>query len=195
MQIGKRELTDLLRAVFLKQHYIAFFNMIRIYPRFFNNFIKYFFKKGKYPYQIKINTPIGKISLKLYSYYDMLTVNEIFCRLDYKCEKNTKVVVDIGSNIGISALYFLTRNNYSKCYLYEPVLENINKIQKNLKNYFNRYKLEKVAISDEEGMKKFGTEMYGRCGGLNRESDSYISVNCEHINDILEKILAKEKRF
>jgi len=44
---------------------------------------------------------------------------EIFCRLDYLAKTDIKVVVDIGSNIGISALYFLSRNKQAKCYLFE----------------------------------------------------------------------------
>jgi len=50
----------------------------------------------------------------------MLTVNEIFCREDYYCNGSVNVVVDLGSNIGLSALYFLSRNDKAKVYLFEP---------------------------------------------------------------------------
>ncbi len=192
MNVGRRSLKQATRALFGKQHYIAFINMLRIYPNFFNVFWRYFSGTGQYPYKVEVRTLLGVISPEIYSYYDILTVNEIFCRLDYETDKDIRIVVDIGSNIGISALYFLTRNRHSKCYLYEPVLENINKIYRNLGEFKDRYYLEKVAVSNESGIKRFGTEKYGRCGGLKRETGSYINVTCVHINDVLKRILEKE---
>lgn len=195
MNIGKRNLNQFLKAIISRQHYIAFFNILKVCLNFFDVFVRYFFGKGDYPYSIKIKTPIGVITPVLYSYYDILTINEIFCRLDYKVDNKPKVVVDFGSNIGISALYFLTRNQDSKCYLFEPVSENIKKLKINLLDFNNRYVLEEVAVSNENGFKKFGVEEYGRCGGLLRKTGSYISVRCKNVNDILKDILDKEKEI
>ena len=69
---------------------------------------------------VSVNTPVGMYDMTLYSCHDILTVNEIFCRNDYPASQDLRVVVDIGSNIGISAAYFLTRNNQVRCYLFEP---------------------------------------------------------------------------
>ena len=193
MNIGKRNLSQFIRALFGRQHYVAFINMLRMYPSLFNVFLRYLLGIGQYPCRVKIRTPLGVIQPKIYSYYDMLTVNEIFCRLDYKADKDIKTVVDLGSNIGISALYFLTRNKHSRCYLYEPVPENNNKAHENLKEFKGRYFLEEVAVSNEGGAKRFGIEKYGRCGGLKRETGSYINVTCIHINDVLKRVLEKEK--
>ncbi len=44
--------------------------------------------------------------------------------------RDISVVVDFGSNIGISALYFLTRNQDIKVYLFEPVPQNILRLKK-----------------------------------------------------------------
>lgn len=192
MNIGNRNLGQFLKAITEKQHYVAFLNMIKICPDFFDVFVRYFLGKGDYPYAVKLRTPLGIISPTLFSYYDMLTVNEIFCRLDYGTDNNAKVVVDLGSNIGISALYFLTRNKESRCYLFEPVPENIKKLSDNLKKYSDRYFLSEVAVSNENGIKKFGTDKFGRCGGLLREADNYIDVKCVNVNDVLKDILAKE---
>lgn len=194
MNIGKRSSRQLFRAIFGKQHYIALFNMIRFYPNFIIVFFKYFFGIGKYPHVIRVKTPLGIISINVYSYYDILTVNEIFCRLDYKADKNIKVILDLGSNIGISALYFLTINSLSKCYLFEPVPENIVKLKSNLKEFEDRYMLEEVAVSNKKGIEKFGIDPYGRCGGLLRKSKNYFNVNCVDINDVLKKVFKKEKK-
>jgi len=118
--LGNRSIKQVLKAITGKQHYIALFNMAKNYPDFLNNTIRYLTTTGFYPYDIEIRTPTGIVKPKIYSSHDMLTVNEIFCRLDYKADKNINIVVDLGSNIGISALYFLSRNNESRCYLYEP---------------------------------------------------------------------------
>ena len=195
MNIGNRTLKQFLKAITSKQHYVAFLNIIRICPNFFNFFIRYFLGKGNYPYFVKIRTPLGVIFPLLFSYYDILTVNEIFFRLDYEVDNKAKVVVDFGSNIGISALYFLTRNKNSKCYLFEPVPENIKKLTDNLKNFSERYVFNEVAIDDENGVKKFGTEKFGRCGGLLRETDNYINVKCVNVNDVLKDILNTEKNI
>jgi len=193
MNIGKRSLHQFLKALVARQHYIAFFNIIKNFPDFVDVFIRYFFGVGSYPYSIKIKTPTGTINPLLHSYYDILTVNEIFCRLDYKTDNKPKIVVDFGSNIGISALYFLTRSPNSKCYLFEPVSENIKKLKENLSQFSDKYTLEEVAVSNENGVKRFGTEEHGRCGGLLRETGNYINVKCVKVNDILQDILNKEK--
>jgi FkbM family methyltransferase len=195
MKIGNRDFSIFIKAIFCRHHYIALFNMFFVYPKFFNSFFRYFLGKGGYPFNVIIRTPMGKISPNVYSYYDMLTVNEIFCRKDYKANNNIKVVVDLGSNIGISALYFLTRNNYSKCYLFEPVPDNINKLKDNLKLYENRCIIEEVAVFNEGGYKRFGTEENGRCGGLLRDSDSFIEVKVIHVNNILADVFKKEENI
>ncbi len=130
---------------------------------------------------------------KIYSYHDMLTVNEVFCREDYRTRNKCKVIVDIGSNIGISALYFLTRNKDSKCYLFEPVPENVEKLKENLKLFEGRYCLEQKAVADKGGELSFGIEATGRYGGLNQETGKSIMVQCLNINDVLNEILNKEQ--
>jgi FkbM family methyltransferase len=192
MNIGNRNLGQFLKAITGKQYYVAFLNMARICPDFLDVFVRYFLGKGEYPYVVKLRTPLGIVSPTLFFYYDMLTVNEIFFRLDYGTDNEKKVFVDFGSNIGISALYFLTRNKESKGYLFEPVLENTKKLTDNLKNYSDRYVLSEVAVSNENGIKKFGTDKFGRCGGLLREADNYINVKCVDVNDVLKDILTKE---
>ena len=111
MKVGKRGLNQVIKAFFEWRHYTALVNMFIIYPDFWNSFKRYFMGNGTYPFNINIRTPLGVISPKIYSYHDMLTVNEIFCREDYRTGSECRVIVDIGSNIGISALYFLTRKD------------------------------------------------------------------------------------
>ncbi len=69
----------------------------------------------------RVRTPIGEQTFTLYRAAYLLAANEIFARLDYPCSKDDTVIVDIGANIGLAALYFLTRSRDSFVYAFEPV--------------------------------------------------------------------------
>jgi FkbM family methyltransferase len=110
------------------------------------------------------------------------------------------VVVDFGSNIGISALYFLTRNPGAKVYLFEPVPRNIERLKENLKGFENRYELKECAVGVEEGYLDFACDETGRHGGLIEGGAPYfaewdpekiISVKVEKANQILEDVLSR----
>ena len=195
MRLRDRDVKAIAGAAFNRRHYMTLWNMIRLYPNFPIWFPRYLFNTGSYPRRIKIRTPLGLISPGLYSYHDLLTVNEIFCREDYPAPNDIKVVVDIGSNIGISALYFLTRNKCSKCYLFEPVPENTRKIRSNLKQFNGRFDLNEAAVADRSGTLEFGVETTGRYGGLDVETGQTIKVECIHINDVLKRVLRENKRI
>jgi FkbM family methyltransferase len=189
--LGHRNLTLILQSLLERQHYIALLNMYRNYPDFLENLKRYLTDSGNYPYQIKIRTPVGLVQPTVYHCYDMLTANEVFCRQDYYAQSDTNVVVDIGSNIGISALYFLTRNSYSKCYLFEPDKRNIAKLQENLSTYYSRYTLTEKAVASCSGTVEFGIESTGRYGGIGISGNETIKVDCLGINDLLETVLSQ----
>ena len=193
--LGNRRLKQVLKAFVGRQHYIALVNMYRHYPEWRDNFLRYLTGGGHYPYHIQVKTPAGMICPTLYSHHDLLTVNEIFCRLDYFASDDIKTIVDLGSNIGISALYFLTRNTASKCYLYEPDLRNVEKLRKNLVGFEDRYHLSVKAVSYEDGEVEFGIEATGRYGGIGLKTGKHIRVDCVHINGVMESILEKEERI
>lgn len=193
--LGNRRLKQVLKAFVGRQHYIALVNMYRHYPEWRDNVLRYLTGSGHYPYDIQVKTPAGMIFPTLYSHHDLLTVNEIFCRLDYFASDDIKTIVDLGSNIGISALYFLTRNTASKCYLYEPDLRNVEKLRKNLVGFEDRYHLSVKAVSNEDGEVEFGIEATGRYGGIRLKTGKHIRVDCVHINGVMESILEKEERI
>src|SRR4051812_41274175 len=125
MQIGGRDLKKLFRATAEKRHYIALRNMFHVYENPLTTLINYLFHTGEYPRKIKINTKSGKIELNLFSKDDLLTVNEIFCRNDYPARRSDRIIVDFGSNIGISAAYFLNVAPEAHIYLFEPLSMNL----------------------------------------------------------------------
>jgi FkbM family methyltransferase len=120
----------------------------------------------------------------------MVTVHEVFCRLDYLAPPTVRTVVDIGSNIGVSALYFLSRNVDTFCYLAEPDPRNIARLRMNLAPYSARYALEDCAVSDSAGIVEFGIESTGRYGGIGLDLDEAILVRCREINAFLDDVIA-----
>jgi FkbM family methyltransferase len=191
MMIGKRRISEYAEAAFQPQHYRALLQMWRLYPRFWHNAWRYFSGSGHYPCDVAVRTPVGVVSMRLYSYHDMLTVNEIFCRNDYPAGSQLQSVLDLGSNIGISALFFLTRNRQSRCILYEPDPRNVERLKSNLAGYEDRYTLLEAAVADRSGDIEFGVEASGRYGGIGVPTGESIVVPCVHINDALRAAIER----
>lgn len=178
-------------APFASSHYVDLWNTFAISRRPFDDLSRYAFKKGSYPYVCRVRTPLGDVEAELGSWHDMLTVNEVFFRLDYRTPSNVRTVVDVGSNIGLSALYFLTRNEHVHCHLAEPDPRNIERLRKNLAPFADRYTLNECAVADYAGSAAFGLESTGRYGGIDLELDETIIVPCREINSFLEEVIAE----
>ena len=141
MHIGGRAPRRVLAAPFQRDHYRAAAQMLLRYPDRFDAARRYLGGSGDYPYRCRIRTPLGVVATTLYSRDDMLTVNEVFCRQDYRAGTDLRVAVDLGANIGISALYFLTQSADSRVYSWEPDPKNITRLRQNLRGYEERYEL------------------------------------------------------
>jgi FkbM family methyltransferase len=195
VKIGSRKIGVVTRALFERRHYIAARNMRRVYRRPVDAFGRYLLGRGQYPASIVINTSTGCLTLTVYSYHDILTLNEIFCRLDYPTAAQHRVIVDFGSNIGISAAYFLTSAPDSFVYLYEPLRFNIDRLRDNLRQFEGRFSLDPVAVGQADGEVEFGWENTGRYGGVGLKTGNYISVTCRDSNKILEEIITRHGRI
>jgi FkbM family methyltransferase len=195
MKIGNREIRLVLSALFQKRHYLAAINMLRVYRHPVDAYGRYLFARGQYPADIVVNTPAGSLTLTAYSHHDILTMNETFCRHDYWATEEDRVIVDFGSNIGVSAAYFLTCAPNSLLYLYEPLSFNIHRLRRNLRQFESRYILHEVAVGQADGDVEFGWEDTGRYGGVGRKTGRYISVPCRDSNSILEEIVGRHGRI
>jgi FkbM family methyltransferase len=183
----------LIRSEILQpSNYVALWRMLRRYRAPGRNLARYLLGRGDYPYRCAVRTPRGEAAPITYSAQDMLTMNEVFCREDYAAGPELGVAVDIGSNIGLSALYFLTRNDHSRCHLYEPVPENVRRLRDNLIGLEDRYELQEAAVADRAGRVGFGVEPTGRYGGIGLAYERSIEVDCLEINQVLEAVLERE---
>ena len=164
--------------------------------------IRYVFEVGNYPKKIYIRTPLGVQGAIAFSHHDLITLIECFGKLDYRASEDISVVVDFGSNIGLSALYFLTRNQNVKVYLFEPVPRNIDRLKTNLIGFEKRYELKECAVGVEGGKFDFALDDTGRYGGLIKGGASHfskwdpqkiVSVDVVSANECLVKILNLHK--
>ncbi len=194
MKIGKRNVSTFLKRISSLENYkaIAKFSNVHINP--LKSIYQEIFSAGTYPKKIKFKTPTGQFEVEIYSPADFSTFNLIFCREDYYCPKNFNTVVDIGSNIGLSCIYWLTRNSHCKVYSYEPSTTNFNRLEKNLNYFKNRCKLNNFAISDYNGSGYLHLEKDGVYSSLKINDEKLEYLNKEkckivHINQCLEEIL------
>jgi FkbM family methyltransferase len=195
MKIGGRDVKHALRALLARPNYVAAANMFRVYERPIDMYGRYLFRTGQYPTAVRVRTPLGPLELALYSADDVLTVNEIFCRNDYQATKGDSIFVDFGSNIGISAAYFLSRSRNAFAYLFEPLPQNLERLNRNLVPFVGRYRLDSSAVGLKSGPVDFGWEPTGRYGGIGREVGSTMTVNCLDSNEVLRGVLDKHGRI
>lgn len=188
--LGDRPLGFVARNAVAPRNYVALVNMARRYPRPLDAAGRYLLGRGPYPARVAVRTPAGIVRPTLFSYHDMLTLNEVFCREDYRVRGAPRTVVDIGSNLGISALYFLTRHPAVRCRLYEPVARNVERLRANLAGLEDRYEVAEVAVADFAGETEFHLDPYGRYGGLEVDTPETVTVPCRHIDTVLEDALA-----
>jgi FkbM family methyltransferase len=173
--------------------------MLFFYKRPLDAFRRYVFGTGNYPAIIEGRTPIGTVKIKISHPHDMQTINEVFCRKDYPVAASDARIVDIGANIGVSALYFLTRRPDVFCYLFEPLPANIARLIENLKPFEGRYKLYKKAVFTHDGVVDFNVEPVGRYSQI--ASDEHrrngmancIQVECCDINSALGEVIKDGK--
>jgi FkbM family methyltransferase len=191
MNLGGRSLGTIRGALIQRRHYAALFNMFRYYDQPLDMLCRYVLKTGAYPKQVRVRTPMGPIELTAFCADDVLTINEIFCRIDYAASPEDKLFVDFGSNIGISAAYFLSRSLDSYAYLFEPLEANIERLRTNLRPFEGRYRLATCAVGGVDGRVEFGWEDTGRYGGMGVRTGKYISVECRSAGSVIKDILER----
>jgi len=201
MRILGRQPARIAAALCNPSYYVGLLEVAKVFHRPLGFYYNYVFHRGHFPARYSVRTPAGEVSFDLYHIEDLLTANEIFARLDYKCSKDAKVIVDIGANIGLASLYFLTRSRDSFVYAFEPVPLNVERFRKNLNGFEDRYELAQQAVAVRPGTVDFGIEPTGRLGSLaddaregsvsERDYQKYIKVSAVTINDALWRILDK----
>jgi len=190
-----RDTDRVLGAILRPGHYRALVNTFRVQSHPVDALRRYVFGTGAYPWDQTVRTPIGVVGVRLHHPHDARTLNEIFCRLDYG-RGGERVVVDLGANIGLASLFFLTRRPDSVVYAVEPVPTNIARLRDNLVDFSDRLHLDTRAVGVTTGPASFLVEDTGRYGGLaayvDLDQGRPITVECVAIAPLLEEILDRE---
>ena len=186
-----RNFTRVVKAPFKYANYLSVWKALSVYVDPVSDFINgYVLQKGTFPKTVKLKTPSGIIGIEILNTLDYFTINEIFCWDIYHADDKHQVFLDLGSNIGCSQLYFLSRNKSNIIYGFEPVPHLYNQLNKNVCNYGERVRNQNVAVSDIDGEVSMGVEDSGRYGGIGVETGKNITVKSRNINSILQDILA-----
>jgi FkbM family methyltransferase len=191
-----RPVGNVARALLRPANYAAAFEIVRLSPQPLQFARRYLFEGGSYPTTVALRTPLGTVHPTAFTHHDMLTLNEVFCRRDYVLPRGARVVVDVGSNIGLSGLYFLTRAADVRVHLFEPDPRNVECLRQNLAPFAGRWTLSENAVADRNGPVTFGRDTWsvGRYGAIGLDSVDKIEVQCRHINDVLREVLEQDGR-
>lgn len=193
-KIGKRNFLTFVKRIIKFDNYIGLIRFFKVHKSPFKSIFNEIFSWGNYPKILYFNSPLGETKVNLYSADDFSTFNLVFCRQDYLFNKGNKIILDIGSNIGLSAIYWLTRNKDTLIHCYEPSSKNFEKLKENLKEFNGRFSLYKNAVSSKTFSSYLNLEKNGIYNSINETNKNqiyYEREKCEvvSINSCIEKII------
>ncbi len=104
------------------------------------------------PPAIRLRTPTGAVTFHLRNFESLKTVFSVFCRGDYHTgTEQPFVFLDIGANVGVSAVYFLSRNEHNTVHCYEPDKANLEFLRRNLDRFGSRATIHAKAVGTVAG--------------------------------------------
>jgi FkbM family methyltransferase len=198
MRIGRRNLKELKQLLLERSAYAAIPRIFGVHRRPLRVIFEEAFSFSSYPWNVALRTPIGDARVCLHSAADLSTANLVFCRQDYYMPAGAKVVVDVGSNIGLSSVYWLTRHTGSYVHCFEPAPVTYQRLLENLLPYQGRFTALPLAVSDFEGMAPFGISSCGVNSSLDlpeHRAVEFVNVRVVHINDVLEGAMRQHGRI
>jgi len=140
---------------------------------------------------VRVNTPTGIVSLRLRNRESAKTVFSIFCRHDYLLPENEAFFLDLGSNIGIAAAYFLSRNTQNRIICVEPDPNNIPFLKENMRQFDGRFEHKPVAVHTDVGSIDFYCSTDGKYSTTvlqKAQSDwDHINVPCVPFTQLCEE--------
>ena len=136
---------------------------------------------------------IGKFNVTFPSYSELDTIfNEIFIYKDYFFESKTSepLIIDCGSNIGISVLFFKLLYPNSKILAFEPSQKNFEMLETNINNNrITNIKLYKKALSNKKEKTKFynSASIVGTLFSSNQNETKYEIVETALLSDFINQ--------
>ena len=125
---------------------------------------------GRFPSQMKVRSPIGPVTIALRNYESLKTCFSIFAREDYRTDPRSRfMVLDIGANIGVAALYFLSRNRFNRVRCYEPDPANLDYLRRNLEPFGDRVEIVEKAVAPRSGTATLFRAVDGKHSSLRQD--------------------------
>jgi len=140
---------------------------------------------------VVVRTPIGKVHIKLRNFESIKTLFSIFCRGDYLTESNPPFAfMDVGANVGIASVYFLSRNRLSQVTCFEPDRANLAYLKENLAGFRERSKIYACALGTSAGTASFFRSEDGKYSSLVPSEKARIPdpVECRDFSAALREV-------
>lgn len=136
----------------------------------------------------------GSLTINYFSPYDLsLLIHEVFVRHVYACsiEKETPFIIDCGSNIGLSTLYFKTIYPEAHVIGFEAHPHTFEILEKNIKdNSLENVTAHNVAVYDRVGTIDFPRSSHapGHPGmSINTNNTDTLTVQTVRLSDYIDK--------
>ncbi len=150
--------------------------------------------RGKALPEVIVRTPVGKIRIALRNFESTKTFFSVFCRRDYATpEYPVVVLLDVGANIGITSLYFVSRNRANRAICYEPDLANVDILTRNLRRFADRTEIRVCALATSAGTTTFYRAEDGKYSSLIRSGRACMPdpVECQVFSDALRAVVSE----
>ncbi len=137
---------------------------------------------------IRVRTPTGIIKLRVRNRESAKTIFSVFCREDYHLLEARAIFLDLGSNIGVAAAYFLSRHCGSKVIGVEPDPNNVPYLAENMRQFASRFEHRAVAAHTASGSIDFYCSQDGKYSTTVEQNRSkgwhHIEVPCTKFADL-----------
>lgn len=128
---------------------------------------------------------LGRQKISFRNWNDLHVIyNEIFIHKEYlfKTKNNKPFIIDCGSNIGISVLFFKLLYPNAEILAFEPSNKNFQLLKKNIEdNQLKNIKLEKSALYNKEGKIRF----YDSASIISKIAENSMTNNFDEVDAVL----------
>jgi FkbM family methyltransferase len=139
---------------------------------------------------VDMRTPTGTLRVHLRNFESFRTCFSIFCRLDYETERRIAgTFLDVGANVGIASLYFLSRHSQNRVVCFEPDPDNLEYLRRNLHPFSSRVEIQTIALSTTTGARDFYRSEDGKYSSLipGARASIAITADCVTFHEVLAK--------
>ncbi len=159
-----------------------------------------------YALRINANLPLS-IKIRIFSFgrfaifniknfYDIVVLHEIFVERQYDVNflSEPDIIVDLGSNVGASIVFFKLKYPNAKIYGFEPDPVAFSKLQENVKQFGSSVTLNQKTVTEKTGLCDFFTNPASSSSSIFKRSSKSIKFEIESIklDDILGDISEKD---